>query len=347
MTKDILEKTKELFEIIAKLQTDDEKLPYRTEIYRLNYSIVQNELIKRKRRYNDMMQNVADDLHSAISEGLWTAILRYDLSKNANLYTFATPFINNLCSEVIRSEVTKNTLSEYDWSAYCRAKNIIEETATASFSEFIAATDMGPKQAHRCYRLVSGCAYPMINSDVALVSCTYTQDEFKRLEDEEWIGQLRKFSCRDDVDRWLFDWIMENGNQESIAFHAARALGCTRRHAKLRVSRLLMNMKRFSRQENCRHESVCEDDLEFMPQTARKNDAEIIDLDEFVKGGKTVDRKEGVPKVVRQQTADLKLETSIDLGIRQYIDERVREKIDEMSVDEITSIVVDSLKSNR
>ncbi len=339
-TQEILERTRQLFEEISKLNSDEEKQPFRTEIFLLNHKIIENEMSKRCGIYNDMISYFYDDMYSAITEALWTAICRYDISKGANLYTFATPYINDSCSDVVRSYVTKDTLSKHEFRQFCKMRDM----ANSGMSREDIKGEFGKSGlvVKRLWPLVTGNVFPM-ESDVALVSATQRENGYKTFENREWISHLYT-ACEDEYDEWLF-WRTVDGELitdmlMARTFHISRDLSMKyiqNFHRKLRKAHEVY-VGYADKDKKGDFETVLQP-TQPMPETTTP---EIVILKE---GGDQM--KIPVPEDTRKQSAVVKIDTSIDLGVRKYIDDRVKEKIDEMSVGEIVDIVLESLNKNK
>ena len=354
MTEEVLKQTQVLFTQIEKLTTDEEKLPLRTQVYKLNHGIVTNELNKLKMRYNDMFGSMRDDLYSAITEALWKTICLYDSSKGANLYTIATYHIKEAVTGVIRSEVTKNTLTAHDFKTYLKMRERVNQGATKE--ELINSGEFGTsgRTVNSIYQLAVGGAF-VSDSDAIVTSLTDHENGYKALESTEWIDYIRGNVCKNDDDNWMFDQILESGTVDINAtiktFHlkrpqAARQICSFMRRLKVAVKKDLSGKDLSDLQISPEFGNLLSNDLTIvLDDTTPKFEADnnVIVLDDVRKGGEKVESS--VPKEVRKAAAEEKLDTGIDLGIKQFIDDRVREKIDTMSIDEIANYVKETLNA--
>lgn len=350
----ILEQTQELFEKLEDCQSDEEKLSLRTEIYKLNISIVNREMAKCSQHYNDLISNFYDDLYSAMTEALWTAIIKYKASKNANLYTFATPYIAEARSNIIRSYVTKDTLSAHEYRLYCEMRDMVD--SGMSKEEIINSGKFGStgRVIKFLYPLVVGTVFPM-ETDVALVSCTQRKDDFAAIDNVDVVKSLKDVVCTNEQYNWLFERAIDGEVASDMLF--ARTFHVTRRYACQTIARF----QKLMRETYLELVGEKKDSVKSVPTTTWNGNRprkkivlktenlpssetpDMIDINSLGKGGESVK----VPVEARLETIDAKLDMSIDLGVKKYIDERVKEKIDKMTVGEIVNYVVESLHNNK
>ena len=341
-SQEVLKRTKELFLEIDSLQSDEEKLPLRTEIFKLNHRIISNELAKRANLYDKLFTSVRDDLYGAVCEALWIAILKYNSSKNANLYTFATPYIKEQCGNVVRSAVTKDTLSDYEFKQYLKMKTMIENGYSRQDlidSKEFGKTDMA---VNRMFNVAAGGVFPPENEAV-LLGFSKRENGYRKLEVSEWISQLRELVVKDEFDEYLFNAIVKGTSKNSKTM--ASLFNTTRPVCEAKADEFYKRLREaYDALEEGSAGSGKEAEINFIPGgVATVCDSDVLDISDIEKGGRGVK----VPEEIRSAAITTKIDVSIDLGVKKYIDERVEEKIYQMSVEEITQYVVDSLNNRK
>lgn len=221
-TEEIQDKTAELYTVLSMAQSEEEKDEIRAMIFEENRFIILSEMKKVNDRFNQvctMHSALKDDLFSAVSFGLYEAILKYDpnakgyQNKGTTLYTFAHNFILGRIAEVIASTVTQDTMSVYHFRIFQKARDLVSKVGETKAFELMRKDGISEKTCKEMVHLAAAEAFPAKSVEVL----TGTDSAIKcgpidrLLENQSGVQTLIPYLdiCVNDMERRIYERLMD------------------------------------------------------------------------------------------------------------------------------------------